>query len=70
MYNISEIIDYRASRNVLATVESLDAAEAFFSAKYDVICFDRDDENDAADVMVQPKGNRHAIVIQFTVEAV
>lgn len=69
MYNISEIIDYRASRNVLASVDSLEAAEAFFADKYDVICFDRDDENDAADVMVQPKGNRHAMLIQFTVEA-
>ena len=65
-----EILEVGASlsRSHVATVSSLDAAEAFLNERYDVIAFERD--GDAADALVSFRGGARAGAFQYAVERV
>lgn len=51
MYQITEFIDPRVRQTPIATVDSIEAARSYLAERYRIVCFERDQENDAADVL-------------------
>lgn len=54
-YTINQFISYHAGSRCLASVASLDAAEEYLTANYEVFEIERDPENARADALVRPK---------------